>query len=267
MQRDTHDGLTRREALKRGAVIAGGLVWATPVVQAVGMSRAYANDTSPVPKSCCEGSGVKLATLTMKYLGGENDCSKSNYTQDPSLVSCTDYPPSLLPSTPHIVASHQENIFDSTGAIDDKKRIWFNGVVGTGAEFVIDAINATETELKGETWVHIFYDTPSLANYRQKVGFHTSCSEPLFTGDQFGSVVLVDCTSATDAAPVAEPLTEEPAARPTRVWTRKYPSNSLVRPSRVAKPGLPGVCLLTVSRSWPKCPLQLASCPEVKRTQ
>jgi hypothetical protein len=47
VQRDTQQGLTRREALKRGAVLAGGLVWATPVVQAVGMSPAYAQIVSP----------------------------------------------------------------------------------------------------------------------------------------------------------------------------------------------------------------------------
>ena len=39
--------MTRREALKRGAVITGTLVWATPVVQAVGMGRAFAREPSP----------------------------------------------------------------------------------------------------------------------------------------------------------------------------------------------------------------------------
>jgi len=38
-------GLTRREALKRGALIAGA-AWAIPVVQAVGLRPAYAQTTS-----------------------------------------------------------------------------------------------------------------------------------------------------------------------------------------------------------------------------
>jgi len=38
-------GLTRREALKRGIAI-GSLVWAVPLVQAVGMRPAYAHNTS-----------------------------------------------------------------------------------------------------------------------------------------------------------------------------------------------------------------------------
>lgn len=43
---DSQRGLTRREALKRGALVAGTL-WAVPVVQAVGMRPAYAKTPSP----------------------------------------------------------------------------------------------------------------------------------------------------------------------------------------------------------------------------
>lgn len=39
-------GLTRREMLKRGAAAGGALMWATPVVQAVGMRRASAQTPS-----------------------------------------------------------------------------------------------------------------------------------------------------------------------------------------------------------------------------
>ena len=44
---DTNEGLTRREALKRGAMLGGALVWAVPVVQTVGMSAAMAAPGSP----------------------------------------------------------------------------------------------------------------------------------------------------------------------------------------------------------------------------
>lgn len=40
------EGLTRREALKRGALLGGALVWTAPIVQTVGMSRALAAHTS-----------------------------------------------------------------------------------------------------------------------------------------------------------------------------------------------------------------------------
>ena len=39
--------LSRREFLKRGAVVGGAAVWMTPVVQTVGMSSAFAQATSP----------------------------------------------------------------------------------------------------------------------------------------------------------------------------------------------------------------------------
>ncbi len=41
------EGLSRREALKRGAVMGGALVWAVPVVQTVGMNAALAQEPSP----------------------------------------------------------------------------------------------------------------------------------------------------------------------------------------------------------------------------
>jgi hypothetical protein len=40
-------GLTRRDILKRGAAFGGALMWATPVVQVVGMSPAHARPVSP----------------------------------------------------------------------------------------------------------------------------------------------------------------------------------------------------------------------------
>ena len=38
--------VSRREILKRGAFVGGAVLWVTPVVQAVGMGRAYAKDVS-----------------------------------------------------------------------------------------------------------------------------------------------------------------------------------------------------------------------------
>ena len=40
-------GITRRQALKRGAIFGGALAWATPVVQVVGMKAAGAQVVSP----------------------------------------------------------------------------------------------------------------------------------------------------------------------------------------------------------------------------
>lgn len=44
---EASNSISRRELLKRGAIVGGMALWATPVVQTVGMSAAYAQDVSP----------------------------------------------------------------------------------------------------------------------------------------------------------------------------------------------------------------------------
>ena len=39
--------ITRRELLKKGALVGAAVLWVTPVVQVVGMGRAHAKDVSP----------------------------------------------------------------------------------------------------------------------------------------------------------------------------------------------------------------------------
>ena len=41
-------GISRRQALKKGAVVGGTVLWATPVIQSIGMSRAFGQQPSPV---------------------------------------------------------------------------------------------------------------------------------------------------------------------------------------------------------------------------
>jgi hypothetical protein len=43
----TAQGIGRREALKRGAALGGAVVWATPVVQSISMSKAFGQAASP----------------------------------------------------------------------------------------------------------------------------------------------------------------------------------------------------------------------------
>ncbi len=50
-------GLTRREMLKRGAIFGGAVIWATPVVQTVGMNRALAQEASP---ACTVWYAIKI---------------------------------------------------------------------------------------------------------------------------------------------------------------------------------------------------------------
>jgi hypothetical protein len=52
-------GLTRREALKEGALLGGALIWTTPAVQAIGILPAQAQEVSPF----CE--------IRITFAGGE----------------------------------------------------------------------------------------------------------------------------------------------------------------------------------------------------
>ena len=47
MASNPNQGITRRDLLKKGAALGGAVVWVTPIVQSVGMGRAFASTPSP----------------------------------------------------------------------------------------------------------------------------------------------------------------------------------------------------------------------------
>jgi hypothetical protein len=53
-------GITRRQALKRGALLGGALAWATPVVQVIGMQPAFAQVPSPTCTFCIDSTCFTL---------------------------------------------------------------------------------------------------------------------------------------------------------------------------------------------------------------
>ena len=115
-------------------------------------------------------TGDKPKVLTMIYTGA--DCSATDHDQDPSKVSCSGDPAFSTPV--QIVAFNGSNVY-------------FDGIVELGGSFDIDAANAGQDKLKSETFVDIFDLSGALL---QVVKFHTSCSQPLSLGNQFGSLVL-----------------------------------------------------------------------------
>lgn len=60
-------GVSRRDALKTGAVFGGAVLWVSPVVQSIGISRAWAQQPSPVDVNCwmTGGGQVKAGTATL----------------------------------------------------------------------------------------------------------------------------------------------------------------------------------------------------------
>ena len=86
---DINEGLTRREALKKGAMLGGALVWAVPVVQTVGMSAAMAQ--IPSEGTCClrvfltatkvSSNRIRL-DYKVKNCGPNNDDSVAMFVQE-----------------------------------------------------------------------------------------------------------------------------------------------------------------------------------------
>ncbi|MBU0618144.1 MAG: hypothetical protein KKI02_10540, partial [Planctomycetes bacterium] len=140
-------------------------------------------DGNGVPDECddptfCEDGRIKPRALTMRYTG--EDCSATSHSQDPCEVFCDGDP--AFASPVRVVANNKPTPFHHQALT------WFDGTVELDSTFTADATNAGEVRLKGSTWVHILDPSDAVL---QTVQFHTSCSQPLNYGDQFGSVLLL----------------------------------------------------------------------------
>jgi len=139
----------------------------------------------PIPPPPPPGSdwcdGAKAQALLVEYTG--EDCIL-NHNQDPSKVFCDGDP--LFAATVRILAQ------DKANPDDPNAKIWFDGLVNLNGQFLIDADfnNLGETKLKAET--HVFIYTSDGLTLLQTLEFHTSCSQPLGEGNQFGSLLMVD---------------------------------------------------------------------------
>ncbi len=145
----------------------------------------------PEPSDCCprcpDGKKIKLTTLRMLYTG--EDCSATSHSQDCGKADCED-DCDPLPDQAYIVASSKPDPGDKG------YKEWFAGFVNIGEEYVIDAATGGESHLKNTTFVSIFRQPGG--ERCQLAEFHTSCSQDLFTGDQFGASILLDCTHEED---------------------------------------------------------------------
>lgn len=120
----------------------------------------------------------KPTQLTVSYTG--EDCSATSHSQGAGHVTCTGDP--AFEPTVRIIAA------DRSDHTNHNASIWFDGVVQLDEIFDVTAANAGRTILKGETFFFV-YDLSG--NLLQVVSLHTSCSEPLIAGDQYGSIRLL----------------------------------------------------------------------------
>jgi hypothetical protein len=119
--------------------------------------------------------------ISLRYTGG--DCSQTSHNQDPGKVSCTDF--SSLVEPVRIVMSKTDgsNVSLDTGG----------AVVQFGDIVTATAANAGRSDFDSESLVQVFDGNNVLL---QEIVFHTSCSQPLAPGDQFGSVEVVGFVNA-----------------------------------------------------------------------
>jgi hypothetical protein len=151
-------------------------------------SAAWSGQLESVPVNfkisgefCSDGD--RPQKLTLEYTG--QDCSASSNSQ--SLDTCEGNPAGTSPV--RIIASSKQDPFHR------KNKVWFDGEISLGpdATFELDATNCqgkacwNETRLGGQTYISIFDTNGSLL---QTISLHTSCSEPLDFGDEFGGVSL-----------------------------------------------------------------------------
>lgn len=68
---DSPQEITRREVLKRGAVVGATVLWVTPVVQTLGMGRAFAATPSDECSPSCAVNYEGFETSTVGFLQGE----------------------------------------------------------------------------------------------------------------------------------------------------------------------------------------------------
>ena len=102
-------------------------------------------------------------------------CAASNFVQDPSGVSCSGDPLVAEPVRIVVTKSNKPN------------EVYFDGIVFLGDTFVEDGAGFPSGKVAPNTRIQIF-DT--LGNLLQDTDFHTSCSQPLEVGDQFGASII-----------------------------------------------------------------------------
>jgi hypothetical protein len=166
--------MDRRQFITRSAV-AGGMVWAAPVMTSFA-SRAFAG--TPERTDLCpteaQPSGLRWRYTGLGCAGSDNSqvLGGQNFCED-----FGDYP-----STP-------SNGFLTVRITGGPDRGTYENVVANlqpGATF----LSPPNGGRAGANTVFTIRD--AAGNLLHRVGFHTSCSQPLFIGDRFGSFELIE---------------------------------------------------------------------------
>jgi hypothetical protein len=136
----------------------------------------HADDPGALQDDCDLG---KPRQLVFRYVG--SGCDEMDHAQDDEKAVCVG--DAALPGMVYIVSS------DSEEPDDDGANVWYEGIVAIDDQLTLDVATAGQSKFKSRTFVYVMDLTGEVL---QSIEFHTSCSQPLREGDQFGSIVLED---------------------------------------------------------------------------
>ncbi len=143
----------------------------------------------PAPHdSDCRG---KVVRMTLQYTGAGPVAT--SHSQDPRKVSVVGDAASTEPVSMLIVNKRRDKIWATVSGIN------------IGDEILVEAAAANADHLDSETRVTI---TDAVGNTIEEVRFHTSCSQPLNAGDQFGSLLVASVTSTEGGEVTNDPEPE-----------------------------------------------------------
>ncbi len=148
----------------------------------------------PSSEDDCKG---RIISMELEYTG--DGCEASSHSQKSDKVGCSGDPDGAEVT---IVVTNKKGDRQWGAALD----------LPIGGTVVVDAANAGKDKLDADTLVKIF--DASSGDLLQEVKFHTSCSQPLSVGNQFGSVKVISMTTTEGGtvtlAPDGSCITELP---------------------------------------------------------
>jgi hypothetical protein len=150
----------------------------TPANPAIDIEKYVLVIPQASPGDVCDTLG-KPKKLTFRYTGDGNDAT--SHSQDAGKVVVTGDPNDTTPV--FIKVTNKSNPTDASA------KVWFSGTVALDGSFLVDATAAGDTRLGSNSWAYIYDATGT--TLLQTVQFHTSCSQPINLGDQYGSLKLV----------------------------------------------------------------------------
>jgi hypothetical protein len=174
--------LTRREAIKRGAAFGAGVVWAVPTVQAIGMSRAFASETSP--DTDCIYYAIKIEQEKDGDVVIGADCD--------DIAGQIATPPAKCITTPNFtlgtVLAGGCDLIDKTKQVVDDGADWVI-ILPPGCRFVDDT-----TFLQVKTSTSCFAVAPASIQYLS-TGNRYVFTNPTVTGQDISHIEGIICCS------------------------------------------------------------------------